>query len=101
MQHSPFFCLQEAIYFIMLPFLVPVLFAFNIRMWLNLNAKFRCQKVNVWVKKLLVIKLSKKDYHFQNLLKYLMSILVEGGGGMYYWNRINLRTRIYVTFILM
>ena len=29
--HSPFFSLQNAVYFIMLPFLVPVLFTFYIQ----------------------------------------------------------------------
>ena len=38
--------LQNAVYFIMLPCLVPVLFAFYLRVCYNLNVKFRLQKVN-------------------------------------------------------
>ena len=43
-----FFPLQNAVYFIMLlvPCLVPVLFAFYLWVCSNLNVKFRLQKVN-------------------------------------------------------
>jgi hypothetical protein len=41
MLHTLHFSLQNAFYFIMLPFLVPVLFT----IYKNLNVKLRCQKV--------------------------------------------------------
>jgi hypothetical protein len=48
MLHILRFSPQNAVYFIMLTILVPVLFTFNILGVQNLNVKLQCQKVYVY-----------------------------------------------------
>jgi hypothetical protein len=70
MLHTLRFSLKNVVYFIMLPFLVPVLFTFYIQVCKNLNVKLGCQKVELHNVRILAATISIRNLIWFRIWEY-------------------------------